>query len=405
MKRILPCWILSAGMAFAAATNEVEIVDDTLATSDAKVAEAVEVAEIARQAEAKKSTEAPKEIDPWEAFSPPIDSEFDWLQLTSGEWLKGDFKVMYDFTLEFDSDKLDLQEFDFEDVAQLRTRAMKSVFLEGEGDPRDATVLRGVLVINGEQVKLIRSEHEVSIPRDRVISIADGKGRERDYWSGMASIGFNARGGNTETINTTVIANAKRRTARSRFNADYLASHSSANRKDTADNQRLSGYFDWFFTSRFYWKTLDAEFYRDPFSNIGGQYSVSSGAGYDFIHTSKTEWTFNMGLGYQQLRFKSVQVGDPASSGSLFFTSGTRLEHDLTDDIDLVYDYSMRVLNVDNGQYTHHMLGTISFDLIGDFDLDVSAIWDRIQKPQKDNDGNSPEQDDYQLIVSLAYDF
>ena len=429
MMRVLFCWLLSAGMAFAVATNEVKVVDDTLATNDVKVAEAVEAmvvekdtassketraaeaveeAEIARQAEAKKSTEAPKKVDPWEAFAPPADSEFDWLQLTSGEWLKGDFKVMYDFTLEFDSDEMGLQEFDFDDVEQVRTRAMKSVFLEGDGGHRDTSILRGVLVIKGDQVKLVRSEHEVSIPRERVISIAGGKQRERDYWAGSASIGANARGGNTETVDATVMANLKRRTARTRFNTDYLANYSATKQVDTADNQRLSGYFDWFFTGRFYWKTLEAEYYRDPFSNIGGQYSASTGFGYDFIRTPRTEWTINAGLGYQELRFESVQVGDPASSDSPFFTAGTKFDYELTGDIDILYDYSMRLLNEANGQYTHHMLGTISFDLIGDLDLDVSIIWDRIEKPTPIDDGGTPvfpKQDDYQLIVSLAYDF
>jgi len=426
--------LLSAGMALAEesiqTTNEVVVIDSLSETNNAKVAvavaamvvekdevssketqeaEAAEVAEIARQAEAKKKEEAPaKKVDPWDAFVPPADSEFDWLQLTSGEWLKGDFKVMYDFVLEFDSDEMDLLEFDFDDVAQLRTRAMKSIFLEGEDGPRDTSILRGVLVIKGDQVTLIRSEHEVSIPRDRVISIAGGKQRERDYWSGMASVGLNVRGGNTETVDATVIANLKRRTARTRFNSDYLANYSANKQDDTADNQRLSGYFDWFFTARFYWKTIEAEYYRDPFSNIGGQYSASSGVGYDLMHTPRTEWTFNAGLGYQTLRYESVKLGDPASSDSPFFTAGTRLDYELTSDIDILYDYSMRRLNTANGFYTHHMLGTISFDLFGDLDLDVSIIWDHITEPTPIDDAGVitvPEQDDYQLIVSLAYDF
>lgn len=38
--------------------------------------------------------------------SPP--EGFDWIQLTNGEWLKGDLKVLYNDSLEFDSDELDL---------------------------------------------------------------------------------------------------------------------------------------------------------------------------------------------------------------------------------------------------------------------------------------------------------
>lgn len=51
--------------------------------------------------------------DAWKAFEPPPDSKYDWIQLDSGEWLKGDLKVMYDQSLEFDSDKMDDQSFDF----------------------------------------------------------------------------------------------------------------------------------------------------------------------------------------------------------------------------------------------------------------------------------------------------
>ncbi len=438
--KVLAIIFLSTSLAFAAATNGVVVVDSLTQTNNAEVveavesmvveedevltketqtAEAVEVAEIVRKAEVKKSKEeSPVDIDPWEAFAPPIDSEFDWLQLTSGEWLKGNFKVMYDFTLEFDSDEMGLQKFDFDDVQQLRTRAMKSIFLEGEGGGRDASILRGMLVIKGDQIKLLRSEHEVSIPRERVISIASGQQHELDYWSGMASVGVNARGGNTETLDVTIMANLKRRTVRTRFNADYLANYSMVKQVDsagvvqqvdTADNQRLSGYYDWFLTSRFYWKTLEVEYYRDPFFNIGGQYSASSGVGYDLMHTPRTEWTINTGLGYQELRFESVLPGESSSSESPFFTSGTRLDYELTRDIDFIFDYSMRLLNEDNGHYTHHMLGTISVNLIGDLDLDVSIIWDHIESPMPiDNGGGviiTPEQDDYQLIVSLAYDF
>lgn len=416
--RILFCWLLIGAAAFAAqtaeATNDVAIADSLKTTNDVEVAQAMaveeedavsEAAEVVRRAEAEKIADMPEIVDPWEAFAPPVDINYDWLQLTSGEWLKGDFRVMYDLKLEFDSDELDLLEFDFEDVKQLRTRAMKTIFVEGEGGRRDTSVLRGMLVIKDDQVMLLRNEHEVTVPRDRVISIAGGRQRERDYWSGMLSVGINARGGNTETADTTVQANIKRRTARTRFNADYLANYSSAKSIETANNQRLNGYNDWFLTSRFYWKTLDLEYYRDPFSNIDRQYSVSTGTGYDIFRTSRTEWTTTAGMGYQNMRFVSVQPGEDETSSSPFFTAGTWMDYELTDDIEILYDYSMRLLNEDNGQYTHHMLATISFDLIGNLDLDVSAIWDRTENPQVDAAGILPEQDDYQIIVSLAYDF
>lgn len=386
------------------AVEAMSVVEAEEVTEAAEAAEVAEVAETVRQEEAEEAVQTKMIADPWDAFEPPPDSKFDWIQLTSGEWLKGDFKVLYDYTLEFDSDELDLLEFDFEDVKRLRTRGMKTVFLEGEGGPRDTSILRGVLEIKDNQVVLRRGEHEVLIQRENVISIADGRQRERDHWSGMASIGINARAGNTDTTDTTVMANLKRRTAATRLNADYLANYSQAEDIETANNQRLSGYFDRFLTSHFYWQVLSGEYYRDPFTNIDAQYSVSMGAGLDLIHNSRTDWGLNLGAGYQDQTFVSVDTGDDSSS-SPFFTAGMRYDREVTKSIDYLFDYSLRVLNESNGQYTHHMLTTLSFDLVKDLDLDVSLIWDHIQKPQAAADTTVPESDDLQLIVSLAYDF
>lgn len=55
----------------------------------------------------------------WVPPSAPRD-KFDWILLTSGEWLKGKLERLYKRKLEFDSDKLGLLEFDWKDVKQVR---------------------------------------------------------------------------------------------------------------------------------------------------------------------------------------------------------------------------------------------------------------------------------------------
>ena len=414
-------WI-GAGAKEPDQTNAAGVVDSLKSTDNAQVAEAVsamaveegdeaveaaEVAQAMRRAELEKAEQARKDepFDPWDAFAPPLDTEYDWIQLTSREWLKGDFRVMYNFTVEFDSDELGLHEFNLDDVKRLHTRSMKTVFVEGEENRRDTEVLRGQLIMDEKQIILRRSEHEVTIPLERVISIAGGRQRERDYWSEKVSFGGNARSGNTETVDATLQINIKRRTARTRFNLDYLANYSTTKGVQTANNSRLSGFGDIFLTSHFYWKAMDVEYFRDPFSNIDGQYSVSTGPGYDIIWTPKIEWTVSAGAGYQNLRFVSIQPGEDDSSSSLFGTFTTRLDYELTSNVDLLYDYSLRILNEINGKYTHHMRGTVSFDLIGDLDVDISIIWDRIEQPQEAADGTTPTKNDYQTIVSLAYEF
>jgi hypothetical protein len=360
-----------------------------------------------------------KDKDAWNAFVPPEDDKFDWIQMNSGEWLKGEIKVMYNYSLEFDSDELDLLELDMDDVKFIRSSGYQEILVEV--GRRNTQVVVGKLLVDGENIKIVDDENVREFKRVHLVSIAGGHKRERDNWSGSFSVGATARGGNTETLDINTSANLKRRTAMSRLNIDYLATYSEAQTTDslgnktkdeTADNQRLSGYFDWFLTSRFYWQILNAEYYRDPFVNIKHQYSVSTGVGYDLIRTSKTEWTVNAGAGYQQTEFDVLDINDPNAekrSDSPFGTFGTRLDIEVSGDLDFLYDYSARFLSEDNGTYTHHMVATLSYEVIADLDIDLSVIWDHIKDPATTVDelGNSvtPENDDYQLVVGIGYSF
>ena len=53
------------------------------------------------------ATSLPARSAEWEP-PPPMPDKFDWVQLKSGEWLKGEIKVMYEGSIEFESEELDL---------------------------------------------------------------------------------------------------------------------------------------------------------------------------------------------------------------------------------------------------------------------------------------------------------
>ena len=344
-------------------------------------------------------------MDEWNKLEPPEDSEWDWIQLTSGEWLKGDFKVLYDYVIEFDSDELDLLEFDLEDVQQLRTRNPQVLRIESKWGSKEESEIRGRLLIDGGDVSIRNGEIEQHFKRSQIVAIADGVEHERDYWSGSISLGITARGGNTETTDSTTMINLKRRRASSRFVADYLGNYSVAGTNETANNHRLIGTYDWFIAPQFFWQLLGVQYYKDPFSNIENQYSVATAVGYDLIRGSKTEWELLCGAGYQFQEFVSVLPPEDDKVDTPFFLMGTRYDTELSKSVDFLFDYHFRVLNEISGTYTHHALAKISTEFIGDFDLDVSLIWDHIQTPQAKDDGTLPEKDDYQIVLSLAYDF
>ena len=50
-------------------------------------------------------------------FMPPPD-EYDWIQLTSDEWLKGELVSLFDDQLVFDSDNLGLLKLDWEEIGR-----------------------------------------------------------------------------------------------------------------------------------------------------------------------------------------------------------------------------------------------------------------------------------------------
>jgi hypothetical protein len=66
--------------------------------------------------------------------TPPPPDKFDWIQLTSDEWLKGEFIALYDDAVEFDSEELEELTLDWEDVRVIRTARVVQVRFKAPSD-------------------------------------------------------------------------------------------------------------------------------------------------------------------------------------------------------------------------------------------------------------------------------
>ena len=328
----------------------------------------------------------------------PMPDKFDWVQLTSGEWLKGEIKVLYEDTMEFDSDKLDLLELDLEDIKSVRSAQTVSVKLTGG---RSAV---GKLLLEGDSIKVL-DQGTMEYERGDLISVTAGVPKERNYWSGKASLGANLRDGNTEQTEATGQINIKRRTVDDRAVIDYIGNYTTTNDVQSANNHRASAVWDHFVSDRFFLRPASIEYYRDPFQNIAHRITPGAGVGYQIIDNSKTEWIVFAGPAYQWTRFAEVEPGEKDLEETWALSAGTSFDHELTSDIDLTYDYRFQFTSEDAGRYNHHMIGGFSFDLTDALSMDVSLVWDRTEKPQPDADGNVPEKDDYRLVFGLGYDF
>jgi putative salt-induced outer membrane protein YdiY len=332
------------------------------------------------------------------AYVPPDDGK-DWLQLTSGEWLGGELIGMFYDQVEFDSDVLDDLTIDIEDVSGFTSPRRFGVRIRGY------ELLVGNVSIDDETVVIAIGEDERRFPRAELVALTVTADRERDRWSGDLSLGFNVRQGNTDVIEYNMFAGAERRTARSRAFVDYLGSFNETEGEQVANNHRVNGVVDVFSGSRLFWRPFIGQFFRDPFQNIRHQITLETGLGYDVIDTSRTEWEVFAGVGVNSVRRESVAAGRSKDSQSPAFSVGTNYEIELTSWIDYLFSFTATALDEESGTYQHHLVTTLSTDLIGDIDFDVSFVWDRTEDPPPLADGTVPERDDVRLLVGVGYEF
>ena len=159
-------------------------------------------------------------------------------------------------------------------------------------------------------------------------------------------------------------------------------------------------------TDRLFWRPAFGEYYQDEFQNIDSRYNIGMGLGYTIWDTSKMEYQIVAGPAYQETRY--VTVDDTASgsvqkAGSLVVE--TEFDYEFTGDIDYYLDYRATLAEEASGGFTHHFDTGLEIELTSRLDLDLSFIWDFVEDPQNDEEGVTPEQNDYRLILGVGWEF
>lgn len=333
----------------------------------------------------------------WQRKPPADEASTDWIQLKSGEWLRGRLYGMQNRKLEFESDELDDLEFDWKDIHQVvAPRALVSY-----GD-RDSAW--GRLRVDRETVT-VTGEDEIKFPRYDLVGIAHGSPRELDYWSGRFNLGVNLRAGNTEQADLVTKVKLERRTPRTHLKLEYFGNYSEVSGVETVNNQRATESFDYFLTRRLFVGVPYTEYYSDPFQNIDKRVTLGGGLGYYLIDRPKVEWQVFAGPAYQLIRFDTVQAGERQEQSTPAFVFQSSVDIDLTKRTDLELTYQTILANKDAGGLNQHGDITLEIDLTRYLDLDISFVWDRIGSPHADSGGVLPKQDDFRLNLSLGVKF
>jgi putative salt-induced outer membrane protein YdiY len=326
------------------------------------------------------------------------DPNWDWVQMATGEWLKGEITRMRDKKLYFDSDEFGDQDMDWSDVETLITskpHAFRLVSLE---------VITGSARMQGGTVRVQTAEGVVEFEPTEVLTIVPGDGRELDNWHANVSANFSRRNGNTDQLDVGARAEVRRESTISRFVTSYAGDYSEFDGDKNANSHRMNSALDFFLTRRFYVTVPSFEYFTDEFQNIDYRLSPGAGLGYELLDTARIEWDVSGGISYQYTKFKSVETGGDTDD-DVAAIAETVLNFELTKNIDWDNRYTVQIVTTGLAKTNHHAESIFDFDIWGPLDLEIAFIFDRIESPQRDGEGETPKSNDYRTTVGLALDF
>ena len=337
----------------------------------------------------------------WISPTPVFSQKFDWLQLRSGEWLKGDIISMYEDELEFESDEFNTIIFDWQDVKELRSRFDQQIrFANGE-------VKQGFLIVKDEHLVIISDGTEQHYPLSELLSITSSADGRTELWDGKVSLGIDVNAGNVNQLDYMANARLQRRTPFSRFRTDFVYNYSKSTLDDSGkvitDTGRLTTYFDWFYSSKMFFRIFDYEHFTDLQQNISSRDTLGLSLGYHLVQNKRLQWDVTLGPSYQQTVYDDNSSENDQHSAVVALS--TLFDYSFSSRIDYMLDYQIQFVEEDSGKRNSHLKTGFEFDLSNNLKLDVIFYLDRVAKPIAPVNAIPPKSNDYRLVFSLGYDF
>ncbi len=342
----------------------------------------------------------PQENTPTELWAPPasLRENWDWVRLSSDEWLKGEIISLYNEVLEFESDELDTLELDWDDIAEIISPTPLRVRLDHGG------VVEGEIHLKDGQLTFLHLPMR-EISKSEIVAIAPARASELELWSGHFTVGLNYRGGNSREKKIATDIALNRLKAVSRIGIAYIGNSNETDGETTENNHRLTGAVDWFFSTRTFWRVINAEYFRDPFQNISSRNTVSTSLRYQIFDRSNFSWEVTGGPGYQWTEYEQVADDGNKTDATGVGQFGTDIDWDITDRIEYEFGYNLQVVSQESGRFLHHLRTGLSIDLTDNLDLDVTYYLDRTEDPIETEPGVTPDKNDERLVIGISYDF
>ena len=325
----------------------------------------------------------------------------DWIQLKSGEWLRGEMKYIQNKKVEFNSDELDQQTVDLKDVSQVCPA--EPVFTQFKGrDPAYGTAIisNNLVIVNGQEL--------LSLPREQLIGITPSGRRGIREWSGNFDVGLSLQSGNNSQTMVSTDAELARRTPNTTLTFDFLGNYSEVNGVQNLNNERFNVTYDIRLARQYCnWmvRPIQLECYHDPLANIYYRLTYDAGGGYYIFDRTGLKWIVSAGAGYQNTRFDTVEPGQANDANTPAAVLQSNFKMDITDRLTLIQRWQSIFISKESGQYTHHAVTTLEFEIKRHLNLDVSFVWDYLQNPQPKSDGIISQKSDRYLTVGFGVRF
>ncbi|HLH56861.1 MAG TPA: DUF481 domain-containing protein [Verrucomicrobiae bacterium] len=323
---------------------------------------------------------------------------FDWIQLKSGEWLKGHLDYIQERKIEFESDELKDLSLDLKNVLQVYPSRPFFVKFDGR-DP-----IYGTVVVSNDVVRVLGSE-ETTLGRDQLTGITPGGKREINFWSLKANIGLTLQSGNTRQATETASAELARRTPATVIQLNYLGNFSEVNGTQNANNHRVNAIYDIRLNHDWFLRPVQLEWYRDQLANTSRRVTAGLGVGYYIFDRPGLEWQLTGGPSYQFTKYETVEAGQADSTSTPAGVLQSSFKADITPKLKFIQTFGATLTSQEAGLYTHHAVSTLEFEIKRHLDLTVSLVWDYVQDPKTESSGLVPQHSDYRLILGAGVKF
>ena len=263
----------------------------------------------------------------------------------------------------------------------------------------------GTAVISNKVVT-VNGPEPLSLPLDELMGITPSGGRTGiRNWSGEATVGISLQSGNSRQTTVTSSAELARRTPATTLLLDYLGNYSEVDNVQNANNDRGNATYDIRLNRDWFVRPIQVECYHDPLANISYRLTGGVGAGYYIFDRTGLEWSLSASPSYQYTKFDTVEPGRAGTASTPAGVLSSNFKMDITERLTFIQTWQSTFTSEEAGQYTHHSVTTLEFEVKRHVNLDVSFIWDYLQNPQQKSDGVIPQKSDTYLTVGLGVRF